>query len=531
MLASVAASALRDASMSTAVSSAEDAEGGEPRRSRGFRAALVPLVLALAATASLFFLLPDAYDPSIATGDGAVYMVCARNLLAGEGYSYLGDPFTIRPPGFAVLLALPMAFVGADYAVLTAFVGLFGVASVVLLFLLCRPRLGTGVSLAVAAALWLNPGFLRSCGQIMSDVPGLAAMLGCLVLERWARARPSTARDALVGLAIGAAAYVRTMNVFLIPALVLARLFDALKHGRGGLPWPRFVLLRLALPAGLALATLVPWSLRNASIETPVPVEDTLFHSYSVAMWHQDMADPSSPLLTREQLVERVETRVSDLLHVLGSRLQEREPDGIHRMLALGALLCWATVLVVRRDTAEFQVGAMVIVISIYFGFMNRLVLPVYALVLPAVADALVWVLARSLGTSPARAATTVVLLGLATHDYRHEWGWSELRSRSPAFFEACRAVEGQVAPNDVLAADFGAHFSVELDRPVFTLRWVAKRAGPKGVLDLLRRREVDVVVLDRGDPTEAAILSQLRRSGARAVAQAGHYAIVRLSP
>jgi hypothetical protein len=36
-----------------------------------------------------------------ATNDGSMYIATARALLAGEGYSYLGSPFLIRPPGFS----------------------------------------------------------------------------------------------------------------------------------------------------------------------------------------------------------------------------------------------------------------------------------------------------------------------------------------------------------------------------------------------------------------------------------------------
>jgi copper resistance protein B len=37
--------------------------------------------------------------------DSAIYMLTAKSLVAGEGYSYLGSPFFVRPPGTSALIA------------------------------------------------------------------------------------------------------------------------------------------------------------------------------------------------------------------------------------------------------------------------------------------------------------------------------------------------------------------------------------------------------------------------------------------
>ena len=148
------------------------------------------LVLLLGTLASLPFTVQDFWDPR---PDAARYLLAARSLADGSGYTVMGEPFRLRPPGFSALLAPLVAWRGYDFALLNAFVSLTGVLAVVLLYLLLRPRTGAIVACAVAALVWLNPQFQELCNQVMSDVPALALALLFLVLLRRANARPSLA--------------------------------------------------------------------------------------------------------------------------------------------------------------------------------------------------------------------------------------------------------------------------------------------------------------------------------------------------
>ena len=58
----------------------------------------------------------------------------------------------------------------------------------------------------------------------MADVPGLAFLLGGLVLASWADGKRSRRREVALGFWIGAGAYVRTATVLLVPAIVLSGL-------------------------------------------------------------------------------------------------------------------------------------------------------------------------------------------------------------------------------------------------------------------------------------------------------------------
>ena len=142
--------------------------------------------------ASLFFFVHPWYDLTV---DGSIYIVTARSLATGEGYRYLGEPFQVRPPGFPLLIVPFLGGLKQGFFALNFFIACFGAAGVLLLFWHAQPRLGFGLALLTAAAVWLNPNYQRLSTQVMSDIPGTTLLLLCLLLERWASARPSWPRD------------------------------------------------------------------------------------------------------------------------------------------------------------------------------------------------------------------------------------------------------------------------------------------------------------------------------------------------
>ena len=218
-------------------------------------------VLVIGALASLPFTTHAWYD---ATNDGSMYLAGARSLLDGEGYAYLGEPFRIRPPGWSLMMTPLLAVFGTDFHVLNLFTGLWGVAAVALVFVFQRPRLGWHLALLVAASLWLEPGFRRSCNQIMSDMPGLAFLLGGLLLERWAARSPSARREILLGSFVGLACYVRSIDALLVPAIAVSRVLGRMLRRDGvTLPWSAFLPRRVALFAAVAGLVILPWSVRN----------------------------------------------------------------------------------------------------------------------------------------------------------------------------------------------------------------------------------------------------------------------------
>ena len=213
--------------------------------------------LILGAVASLGWLWHSHFH---AHNDASMYILVARNLLAGEGCTLLGQPFLVRPPGLSVLLMPLLAIWGTNFGVLNLFVNLFGIGAIALLFVFVRRRIGSGLAVCLAAGLWINPGFRVLCNQVMSDVPGLALGLLCLVLERHWRTS-GRVHSVGLGVLIGVSALVRTMNALIVPAVLVSACLERRSGALG-----RALLIALG-----TFAILAPWELVKARTEIRTP--------------------------------------------------------------------------------------------------------------------------------------------------------------------------------------------------------------------------------------------------------------------
>lgn len=465
--------------------------------------------------ASLAWIVHPWFDVSV---DASIYIITARSLAAGEGYAYLGEPFLLRPPGFPVLLAPILATVGTDFLALNFFVALCGAAGVVLLFFFERPRLGFGLALLVALAVWLNPGYQRLTTQVMSDVPGATLMLACLLVERWARAAPSGRREVVLGLCVGLSTYVRSALVLLVPAIALSRLL--LRDRARDPSWLRFAARQWLPFAAVALLVLAPWSIRDRLHATSDPAEQTLFHSYGVAMSHVDPADPGSPLLGPAEILGRIPTRVRQVTEVLADRMKNDrgnfEPRDAFPPAQVAFALCvlgssWV-VLWRRREPAELFVLASLFVIVTYFGFGSRLLLPVYLLSLPAAVEILRELAVRGVGSRAGELVAAVIVLQLIALDFEPRRSWTEIEREHREYVEFSRAIASAVGPDERLGTAMGAPYSVFLERPVYSLHHAARRSDSVDAAErIIERHHLDAIALSSETPFQRALASYLR--------------------
>lgn len=459
--------------------------------SRPERIALAILVLGV--FGSLAFLVHPWYEP---TNDGSMYIATARSIVRGEGYSMLGIPFRIRPPGFSYVLAALIAWRGTDFLAFNLLVSLFGAVGVLLLYLTCRERIGWLLAWLVAASVWLNPGYQSLCNQPMSDVPGTTLLLACLLLERRSTRRGGLASDGLLGVAIGLSAYVRSVDVLLVPAIAVARLASQLLGPGERAPWKRWGARIAVLVAGAALVQ-APWALRNRAIDVPEPVDQTLLASYSSGMWHVDPGDPGSPRLPFSEVLGRFPRQTAKIAAVLGNRMTDIRPGRLQDLVTLFLLASSAYVLVKRRAPPEIFVAGTLVIVAFYFGFAPRLLLPVYVLVLPAAAelvrDAAVRIAGKRIGTGVAAGA----LLGLTAVDFAPRRGWDRLESQHRFYTELCAEFEAQLAPDARLASQRGWHYAAFLDRPVYSLEFAVQRVGrPAAAEEVIDRYDLNTVIL-----------------------------------
>lgn len=457
----------------------------------------VLIALIAACAASLAWLVHPWFD---ASNDAAIYVQTARSLLAGQGYSWMEEPFIIRPPGFSVLLMPVLAARGVDFGALNLYIGLWGVACAALFFVWARTRVTTWVALALSALLWLNPGFSTLRNQVMSDVPGTALIFACLLVERWTSRTPSLRRELLLGLAIGLSAYVRSMAILLVPAIVLARLFERRDAAAGS--FVRRLKRRVVPFAALALLVQAPWSVRCSLHHPQPPVDQTSLFDYSSGMWNSDRGDPSSEKLPLAKVLGRIPDRAQNTLVVLGSRMQEDAPTALN--VTLGALFVLALAANAWRrrargeSTAElFAFGGIAIVLP-YFSFQDRLLLPVLFVAWVASAELLELVGARLVGAARAPLVALVPCLALLIVDFHPRANWDAIQKEDETYRAYCARLNALVPANERLAVPQESwRYSIYADRPVWTLFFGWYRGGgPAGAETVIERRKITTVVV-----------------------------------
>ncbi len=464
----------------------------EPDRPWDRSSKLALALLVLGALVSLAWLVHPYHEANVATNDAAIYIVVAKAMLAGEGYTFLDRPFTVHPPGMPLLAAAVMAWRGLDFYALNFMVSMFGVLLVASLFVLIRPRIGPWLAFLVCVLVWLNPTVRRLSNQVMSDVPGAALMVTCLVVERWASRRPSLAREILLGALIALSAYVRTVSVLLIPAILLARAIAIWGSHPKPLEWVRFAKLRAVPFVAVCLVLLVPWNIRSARLAPKETIDQNFVHSYSSGMWHADPRDPHSPTLPVRAIFDRIPIRGEQIAGLIGNRLRTKNelfdrPDDsagergtvandeveirtVDVVAGAAVLLAAAWMLVRKRRASDWLLAANVALVSIYFGFQHRLVLLPFVLGVP---------LAVEFAIDRARAARFVcaaALLAVIAIDFRPREGWENIAARHRLFQEFAGDAARHLRPDARLAAPIGWHYSLYLDRPVYSLTFAKLR-------------------------------------------------------
>jgi hypothetical protein len=240
---------------------------------------------------------------------------------------------------------------------------------------------------------------------------------------------------------------------------------------------------------------LLPWTIRNAGIALPNPTEQLVVHSYSTGILHADSGDPSSPRLSWAELAARSAEQLSLVAKTFGTRLGQAEAAGVPALLfAILGFACVACVAALRREPAEFLCLGLFLLLSIYFGFVDRLVLPVFVLALPAMAEVGLRVLR---GVWPSSGLPSGVVLAwiaaLALVDARRLPDPDEFEGRTRRMRALAEYLEAQVPPGEALAARLGWELGVHLeDRAIYSLYVVAKRDGREGMLAMLDRRGVN---------------------------------------
>jgi len=452
----------------------------------------IALALALIVLGSLPLRIHGWFPGGNENNDASIYILCAQSLLHGEGYSYLGEPFSVRPPGFSLLIAPILAWRGVDFLALHTLVAVLGAGAVWAFFVWLKPQVGSVVAALAALGLHFHPSWTEWSSEAMSDVPGVLAILGGLLVDRWVRAKPGLLRESALGLFLGLSALLRSTQLILLAAILLARLLERRSDGRR----------RCAALAAAALLAIGPWMVRDASVRSDQPALQNHVHSYATGLLREDPGDPhSSPRDWSQVLSRTVPERLQLLTAELGSLLQSEQ-------LTFWSLLSGAAVLLALgwrawRDREAAWLFALLYlgVLLVYFGWRSRLVLPLLPLSIAAVLVCL-----RS---TPWRATLALALLAvglLFSPGGQEREQLRELDQRRRTQLEAWDRVLPTAAR---CAALIGWHHSMGLGRPVYSLAFALRR-GQK-LDELLQQHRVGFILVGP-EPGEQALLPQLRQ-------------------
>lgn len=505
---------------------------------------IVFFALAAVLLASLPWLVHPYYEANIETNDASMYILSAEALLSGQGYAYVGQPFTVRPPGMSVLLAPILAWRGLDFGAMHLLVNLFGAAGILALFAWIRPRVGAFVAAALGLLVWLNPGFRHFSNEVMSDVPGVALTIVLFLLERRSDRARSWKSEALLGAAIGLTSYVRTILILVLPAIVMARMWRNLAGAGERTPWRAFFGQRV-LPVCIGtLALYMPWSLRNSAVAPTGAVDQNFIHSYGTGLFHVDGGDPDSPMRPLSDITNRLPDRAQKVLSLLGSRMETN--DGGPAILAFGALiaLCCAYLVWKAKRSAEIYFFIVVFVLLVYFGYRDRLGLPLFVIGWAALAEVFCSPGWRFVAPDLRRGIAAIGLVALAVFGFRYQEGWAELAELHRSRIEQAQAWNERLPSDARLAGMIGWHHSVYVGRPVhslhFAIRRKARQADARGAKgadrnemqgaeEVFDKYGLNTVLLS-GDPSDLYYLPHFQRRYGPGV-RAGEGWIFRVRP
>ncbi|MGA9531680.1 MAG: glycosyltransferase family 39 protein [Anaerolineales bacterium] len=228
-----------------------------------------------------------------ASGDSAFYVMGAKNLLAGNGYSRFSGGYELKPisgfpPGFPVMLAVFSTLIPDMFAAARLMNALlFGVSLFLMFWIVWRATGSRAAGLISQSAILLSPVQFDLHSWVMSEPLYIFLMLLSLVLvESYVRAgRPLL----LVGVGILMAA--ATLTRYVGASLIAAGCFAMVVLGKGSL---RRRLVDAGVLGLVSALPVVAWLRRNAAVADTLTNREILYHPMRPELIRQYLAEISS---------------------------------------------------------------------------------------------------------------------------------------------------------------------------------------------------------------------------------------------
>ena len=428
--------------------------------------------------------------------DSAIYLLTAQSLRAGQGYTYLDHAFFVRPPGFAWMLQ-PLVGLPLDHEALNRFLQATAVAAFVAVALALRRLHGALAGTLVALLFAISRPSVQAFDKLFAELPFMAAFFAALWLLMPApgQSRVGWRRGVAGAVLLSASCWLRSVGLLALPPLAWSGVMR--KDGRR---WQGPAL------AALALALHLPWMLwaRDAASRAERPATQTLMFDYATALLHTDPGDPGSPLVDAAGWGHRIADNTGAIASSLGDALIGVESGPLTWVVAAVVAAAMLHALWARRSLLDWYGAASVAMLLAYFTYTDRLLLPVFPVVLSALFFSAERLAARAPQPQRARVAALAApaaLLALVSAAH-----WSADRA-GPDFKQQNAVTDGAAAawlvehtpPDARLLHERGPILSILTGRRAYTYRNLPG-GWPGGP-------EVDWIVLGpRPSPIEPAV-------------------------
>lgn len=185
--------------------------------------------------------------------DSGLFLNLARNVFRGQGYTLAGYPHMHVPPGFPMLLAGLMSLGATSFLALNVAMGLMGLATVGLVYLMLRQLVHRDWAILLTLAFALTHEMFQRSGEILSDVPFMLLVTAALWMYlRGLRAdKPSASLWEVASVLLIASAWMRMVAFPLAAGAAVGLLISSWRTRRGRAA-ANVVLVAIGLAATLA---------------------------------------------------------------------------------------------------------------------------------------------------------------------------------------------------------------------------------------------------------------------------------------
>lgn len=190
--------------------------------------------------------------------DGHYYHLGASRIAAGLGYSedvlvdgvLVWKPWTHYPVGYSALLGVFYRLVGDQLLVAPIVNALLGAGTAVLIHRVALYWLGAARARVAGGIAALHPGLIAYSPLVMTELP--TGFLLVLLIWTLLRFRGRWQAPVLGGVVLGVLTLMRPASLLLVPLVALCE----------ARPW-RLAALKSAATLAVALAVVMPWTIRN----------------------------------------------------------------------------------------------------------------------------------------------------------------------------------------------------------------------------------------------------------------------------